>query len=124
METLGDRIKKSRINAGYKTQSQVADRLSVIRQTISHWENGTRTPDAESLSKLADLFGVTADYLLGKESKIVTQKHLTNVNNRIKEDLGEDVEVMFRDITSFDEAEKEELKNFIDFIKSKKKKTP
>lgn len=124
METLGDRIKKSRINAGYKTQSQVADRLSVIRQTISHWENGTRTPDAESLSKLADLFGVTTDYLLGKESKIVTQKHLTNVNNRIKEDLGEDVEVMFRDITSFDEAEKEELKNFIDFIKSKKKKTP
>lgn len=124
METLGDRIKKSRINAGYKTQSQVADRLSVIRQTISHWENGTRTPDAESLSKLADLFGVTTDYLLGKESKIVTQKHLTNVNNRIKKDLGEDVEVMFRDITSFDEAEKEELKNFIDFIKSKKKKTP
>lgn len=124
METLGDFIKKSRINAGYKTQSQVADRLSVIRQTISHWENGTRTPDAESLSKLADLFGVTTDYLLGKESKVVSQEHLTNVNNRIKEELGENVKVMFHDINSFDDDEMEELKNFIDFIKSKKKKTP
>ncbi len=125
METLGDRIKKSRINAGYKTQSQVADRLSVIRQTISHWENGTRTPDAESLSKLADLFGVTTDYLLGKESKVVTQEHLLNVNSRIKEEFGENVKVMFHDINSFDDDEMEQLKFAIEMIKnSKRKKTP
>ncbi len=106
------------------TQSDIARKLSVTRQTVNNWEKRGVTPDTGTLMALSELFGVSTDYLLGKESKIVTQKHLTNVNNRIKEDLGEDVEVMFRDITSFDDAEKEELKNFIDFIKSKKKKTP
>lgn len=106
------------------TQSDIARKLSVTRQTVNNWEKRGVTPDTGTLMALSELFGVSTDYLLGKESKVVTQEHLTNVNNRIKEDLGEDVEVMFRDITSFDEAEKEELKNFIDFIKSKKKKTP
>lgn len=106
------------------TQSDIARKLSVTRQTVNNWEKRGVTPDTGTLMALSELFGVSTDYLLGKESKVVTQEHLTNVNNRIKEDLGEDVEVMFRDITSFDEAEKEELKNFINFIKSKKKKTP
>lgn len=106
------------------TQSDIARKLSVTRQTVNNWEKRGVTPDTGTLIALSELFGVSTDYLLGKESKVVSQEHLTNVNNRIKEDLGEDVEVMFRDITSFDEAEKEELKNFIDFIKSKKKKTP
>lgn len=120
METLGDRIKKSRLNAGFKTQGQVAAKLNVIRQTISHWENGTRTPDAESLSKLADLFGVTTDYLLGKESKVVTQDHLDNVHDFIKSELGEDVSIMFRDINAWDEDKLKKLKTFYEMIKEDK----
>lgn len=123
MVTLNSRIRKERQKIGW-TQVEFANKLGLSKQTINNWENERRTPDPNTVVAIADLFGVSTDYLLGKESKVVTQKHLTNVNNRIKEDLGEDVEVMFRDITSFDDAEKEELKNFINFIKSKKKKTP
>ena len=123
MVTLNSRIRKERQKIGW-TQVEFANKLGLSKQTINNWENERRTPDPNTVVAIADLFGVSTDYLLGKESKVVTKKHLTNVNNRIKEDLGEDVEVMFRDITSFDDAEKEELKNFINFIKSKKKKTP
>ena len=47
MEDLGARIKKSRIQAGFRTQEQLAAKMNVIRQTVSHWENGTRKPDTE-----------------------------------------------------------------------------
>lgn len=106
------------------TQSDIARKLSVTRQTVNNWEKRGVTPDTGTLIALSELFGVSTDYLLGKESKVVSQEHLTNVNNRIKEELGENVKVMFHDINSFDDDEMEELKNFIDFIKSKKKKTP
>ena len=46
------------------TQQELADRLHVVRQTVSKWEKGISLPDAEMLERLADLFGVTADELL------------------------------------------------------------
>ena len=33
---------------------------------ISKWKNGSSTPSAENLTKLADYFGVSVDYLLGR----------------------------------------------------------
>lgn len=119
MSTIGSRIHKLRKKSGL-TQQQVANRLNVVRTSISNWESGTRTPDAESLSKLADLFGVTTDYLLGKESKAVSQEHLTNINNQIKNKLGEDVSVMFKDINQWDEEKVNKLKTFYDLIKENK----
>ncbi len=107
------------------TQSDVARKLNVTRQTVNNWEKRGVTPDTGTLMALSELFGVTTDYLLGKESKAVSQEHLTNVNNRIKEEFGENVKVMFHDINSFDDDEMEQLKFAIEMIKnSKRKKTP
>lgn len=119
MSTIGSRIHKLRKKSGL-TQQQVANRLNVVRTSISNWESGTRTPDAESLSQLADLFGVTTDYLLGKESKVVTQEHLDNVHGFIKSELGEDVSIMFRDINAWDENKLKKLKTFYEMIKEDK----
>lgn len=124
MVTLNSRIRKERQKIGW-TQVEFANKLGLSKQTINNWENERRTPDPNTVVAIADLFGVSTDYLLGKESKVVTQKHLTNVNNRIKEDLGENVKVMFHDINSFDDDEMEQLKFAIEMIKnSKRKKTP
>ncbi len=41
--------------------------LSVDQRTISNWETGIREPDYEMLVKIAKLFDVTTDYLLGVE---------------------------------------------------------
>lgn len=62
---LGERLKQARMNAG-KTQEQVAAMLGITRGGYSHLENNRNEPDNETLVKLADYFGVTTDYLLGK----------------------------------------------------------
>lgn len=47
------------------SQEQLADKMSVTRQTISKWENGTAMPDLKKITELAELFGVSMDELLG-----------------------------------------------------------
>lgn len=49
------------------TQSELAGLLIINQRTISSWETGIREPDFEMLVKLAKLFDVTTDYLLGVE---------------------------------------------------------
>lgn len=58
-------LKELRKSAKY-TQDQVAESLSVPVRTYGSWERGERQPDFETLSKIADLYNVTADYLLGR----------------------------------------------------------
>ncbi|MBQ7926490.1 MAG: helix-turn-helix domain-containing protein [Lachnospiraceae bacterium] len=49
------------------TQKDLADRLQVSFQTISKWENGVNLPDITHIPRLADVFGVSADVILGLE---------------------------------------------------------
>lgn len=123
---LKNNLKTERKKLGY-SQKQLAQILNVSQQTVGSWEVGRTEPDAKTLTKLANVFGVSVDYLTGysPSSKAVSQEHLTNVNNRIKEELGENVKVMFHDINSFDDDEMEQLKFAIEMIKNgKRKKTP
>ena len=53
------------------TQSEVAERLSVSPQAVSKWENGDSLPDISLLLPLAELYGVTLDYLMGREPEPV-----------------------------------------------------
>lgn len=50
------------------TQSEVAERLHVSFQAVSLWERGETTPEIEKLIEIADLYGISIDWLLrGKE---------------------------------------------------------
>ena len=69
---LKDTIKKLRIQQGL-SQDELAERVHVVRQTISKWERGTSVPDADSLVALARALGVSAAELLG-ESAMVEKK--------------------------------------------------
>lgn len=51
------------------SQEQVAEFLGVHRTTYNRYEKGTRDPDLETISKLAVLFEVTTDFLLGSNAK-------------------------------------------------------
>ncbi len=62
---MKDRIKQCRITAKY-SQKYVAISVGVATPTVSMWESGAKTPSIESLAKLADLFGTTVDYLIGR----------------------------------------------------------
>ena len=62
--SIGENIRRLR-RAGDLTQEQLADRLGVTYQSVSRWENGSAYPDMELLPALSDIFGVSADELLG-----------------------------------------------------------
>lgn len=47
-------------------QKDLAERLNVSAATISNYENAIRYPDIEMLVRIADYFGVSTDYMLGR----------------------------------------------------------
>ena len=57
---LSQRLKELRKLHNY-TQDYVASMLGVVRQTYSHYESGKRTPNSETLYKLAGLYDVPID---------------------------------------------------------------
>ncbi|MBF7125570.1 helix-turn-helix transcriptional regulator [Pediococcus pentosaceus] len=50
------------------TQTELAKRLSIDKSAMNKIESGTRKVSADELSKLASIFDVTTDYLLGKNN--------------------------------------------------------
>lgn len=75
--TIGDNIRTLR-RSNDMTQEQLADKLGVTYQSVSRWENGVAYPDIELIPAIADIFGTSADKLLGmpEEEKIKRAKAL------------------------------------------------
>lgn len=67
-ETLGERIRRLRLERNWK-QDLVAKRLNVNVNAISRYEGDLREPSLDMLYRMADLFRVSTDYLLGKTDK-------------------------------------------------------
>lgn len=64
---LNERIRDLRVSFGW-SQVELARRLSVSKQAVSNWENNNIQPSIDILVHLSDIFGVSTDYLLGRES--------------------------------------------------------
>ena len=62
---LADRLEESRLKKKM-TKKEVADALQIDQSTYGKYELGKREPDAATLLKLADLFEVTTDFILGR----------------------------------------------------------
>lgn len=65
---LNERIKELRISQGY-SQVDFAKKLGVTKQCVSNWENDNVVPSVEMLVKIADIFNVTTDYILGRTNR-------------------------------------------------------
>lgn len=59
-----NRIKECRKNNGI-SQKYLALTLGVTSASVCLWEKGVNTPSTEYVKKMAEIFGVTTDYLLG-----------------------------------------------------------
>lgn len=66
--TFASRLRQLRLNINLR-QEQVAEYISVSKSVISTYENNTREPSIEILIRLAELYHVSIDYLLGKTNK-------------------------------------------------------
>lgn len=49
------------------TQGQLAEAIQISRQSISEWERGSSKPTQDNLLRLSELYGVSVDYLMGRE---------------------------------------------------------
>lgn len=96
MMNINERIKNYR-NQLHLSQEYVANFLGINRATYTQMEKGNRKITAEDVSKLSDLFGVTADALL----------------NEIK--LSQPVTVFARSFEKLDENDQAEIMNLIKF---------
>ena len=66
LSKLNERISYYRKKCGL-TQEELAEKCSVTPQAVSKWENDLTAPDISLLPRLAEIFGVTTDELLGVE---------------------------------------------------------
>lgn len=86
---FAERIKYLRLSRSIN-QVQLAEKLGVAKQSVSNWENNNIMPSVEMLEKTADFFGVSTDYLLGREENKKMNEYtldVTGLNERQIEHL-------------------------------------
>ncbi|MFC4101042.1 helix-turn-helix domain-containing protein [Paenibacillus xanthanilyticus] len=64
--TMGDRLRELRLRKNI-SQEEVAKQIGITRSAYSHYEINNRQPVYETLKKLAVLFNVSLDYIIGGE---------------------------------------------------------
>ncbi|HES3505142.1 TPA: helix-turn-helix transcriptional regulator [Streptococcus pyogenes] len=103
MEKLGDRVRKLREGRNM-TQTELSEILGMkTYTTVSKWEKNENFPKGKDLKKLAEIFNVTSDYLLGladsKLGKMATQDEQAEI------------------ITIYDKLDKPRQEKVLDFAK-------
>lgn len=90
---FGEKIKKLR-TAHNLSQVQLADELSVSKQTVSNWENNNILPSIEMLLKISRFFSVSTDFLLELDDRRyieitgLTDRQLAHIQQIIKDITG------------------------------------
>ena len=59
---LADKIMNERKKNGW-SQEELAEKLSVSRQSVSKWEGAQAVPDLQKIIAMSEVFGVSIDYL-------------------------------------------------------------
>lgn len=70
------------LNKHQTTAYQVAKATGISQNTFSDWKKGRSTPKIDKMQKIADYFGVSVDYLLGKPVQKETPPALTKKDER------------------------------------------
>lgn len=65
---LGERMKELRLEKGLR-QEDAARELDISMSAYCRYEHGEREPDASVLWRMADFFGVSIDYLVGRSDQ-------------------------------------------------------
>lgn len=105
---FSERLKNLRKEAGF-TQVDVASKLGISQPAYASWERGVKKPTQENLVKIAQIFNVSIDYLVG--------------NSEEKLDELDNIELLFRmNSKGLSEEEKEVFKKeLIEFMEERKK---
>ena len=66
---FSERLKREREKKGW-SQTELAEKIHVSRQSVSKWETGKNYPSIEVIIHLSDLFGITIDELLRSDEEL------------------------------------------------------
>ena len=94
---LGQKLAELRKKKGL-SQYEMADRLGVSRGKLANYEQGSRQPDFDTLSKLADFFDVSTDYLLGRTETPRTDNKLPELTTKDERDISKKLENILEDL--------------------------
>lgn len=81
MSIIGERLKKAREKKEL-SQVQVMELTGINNKTLSGYENNVSTPDPDTFKLLANLYGVTIDYLMGNESESTSINKKNKLNDK------------------------------------------
>ncbi|APT50721.1 XRE family transcriptional regulator [Bacillus safensis] len=91
------------------SKSTVAKKLGLkAMSTYANWEYGLRKPDGEMIVKIAELYGVSTDYLLTGKDKS-------------RPDDDPDLQIAFKAASDFSEEARRQTIDFINYIREKEK---
>ena len=96
MNKLGAKIAEKRKSLGM-TQIEFAEKMLVTRQTVSRWEAGTAMPDIDKIGEIADILGVSCDYLLKDDMAESGAAQTKGVGKLLKNLTGKTVQLAFFD---------------------------
>lgn len=80
---LANKIMNERKRNGW-SQEELAEKLSVSRQSVSKWESAQAAPDLQKILMMAELFGVTTDYLLKDDQVLDEEKEESFIKEESK----------------------------------------
>lgn len=94
------------------TQGELARKFNIERSTYSRYESGKTSPTVDLMTKLAEFYGVSIGFLMGREALIFSPKggdtgELTDEESRLLEELKK--EAAFYDFLDADEDKKREI---------------
>lgn len=73
------------------SQTDLAKQIHVSQATVTSWETGRADPSSSALNALADFFGVSSDYLLGRTDQPTSDNELTKNQKLIAYSIDPDV---------------------------------
>lgn len=110
MSTFKERVRALRLENNL-SQNGLAEKIKSSQKIIDYWEEGASEPKATFIIALADCFGVTTDYLLGREDD------LGNVN--VNSDLSEEEKHILQVFRNANKNDKQLILRFIEFLAEK-----
>ena len=95
------------LNKNHIRQKELSDYLGLSKNTMTGWKSGNNNSYMKHLPEIAEFFGVSVDYLLGKKTPVVENNFTFALYNELAHDLSEE--------------QIQQLKQFADFLRNIKK---